>query len=33
MIIAKQKELNKILEQLKGKTKVFVVGYASGAIM
>lgn len=31
MIITKQKELNKILERLKGKTKVFVVGCAACA--
>ncbi|MDD5131765.1 MAG: methylenetetrahydrofolate reductase C-terminal domain-containing protein [bacterium] len=31
MIITKQKELNKILEQLKGKSKVFVVGCAACA--
>lgn len=31
MIITKQKELNKILEQLKGKKKVFVVGCAACA--
>jgi hypothetical protein len=31
MIITKQKELNKILEQLNGKSKVFVVGCAACA--